>query len=83
MAGSKPILEVVFYKNTMGNQPVKEWLKALPLGNGFLGAMVYGDVNNERIQLNGKSLWSGSPYYNDNPEAYSSLEKIRKLPPRT
>lgn len=32
MAGSKPILEVVFYKNTMGNQPVKEWLKALPKG---------------------------------------------------
>jgi alpha-L-fucosidase 2 len=57
----------------------EEWLKALPVGNGFLGAMVYGGVNEERIQLNEKSLWSGSPDDNDNPEAYASLEKIRRL----
>jgi len=56
-----------------------EWLKALPVGNGFLGAMVYGDVNKERLQLNEKSLWSGSPDDNDNPEAYASLDKIRQL----
>jgi alpha-L-fucosidase 2 len=56
-----------------------EWLKALPLGNGFLGAMVFGDVNTERIQLNEKSLWSGSPDDNDNPDAYNSLDKIRQL----
>ena len=64
-------------KNGMEND--SEWLKALPVGNGFLGAMVFGDVNKERIQLNEKSLWSGSPDDNDNPEAYSSLEKIRQL----
>jgi alpha-L-fucosidase 2 len=57
----------------------EEWLKALPVGNGFIGAMVYGGVNKERIQLNEKSLWSGSPDDNDNPQAYSSLEKIRRL----
>ena len=57
----------------------EEWLKALPVGNGFLGAMVYGGVNKERIQLNEKSLWSGSPDENDNPDSYSSLEKIRQL----
>ena len=57
----------------------EEWLKALPVGNGFLGAMVFGGVDKERIQLNEKSLWSGSPDDNDNPEAYSSLEKIRQL----
>jgi|WetSurMetagenome_2_1015567.scaffolds.fasta_scaffold05097_3 alpha-L-fucosidase 2 len=56
-----------------------EWLKALPVGNGFLGGMVFGDVNLERIQLNEKSLWSGSPDDNDNPEAYASLGKIREL----
>lgn len=56
-----------------------EWLKALPVGNGFLGAMVYGDVNKERIQLNEKSLWSGSPDDNNNPEAAKSLDKIRQL----
>jgi alpha-L-fucosidase 2 len=57
----------------------EQWLKALPLGNGFLGAMVFGDVNKERIQLNEKSLWSGSPQYSDNPEASKYLPQIRAL----
>jgi alpha-L-fucosidase 2 len=56
-----------------------EWLRALPVGNGFIGAMVFGDVNSERIQLNEKTLWSGSPADNDNPQAYESLGKIREL----
>ncbi len=55
------------------------WLSALPLGNGSLGAMVFGDVNFERIQLNEKSLWSGSPDDNDSPAALAALEEIRKL----
>ena len=57
----------------------EEWLKALPLGNGYLGAMIFGDVNKERIQLNEKSLWSGSRDDSDNPNAYASLNEIRKL----
>jgi len=57
----------------------KEWLRALPVGNGFLGAMVYGNVNRELIQLNEKTLWSGSPDDNNNPQAAESLEKIRNL----
>lgn len=56
-----------------------EWLKALPLGNGVLGAMVFGDVNKERIQLNEESMWSGSPDDNNNPDAYPAQAKIRKL----
>jgi len=56
-----------------------EWLKALPVGNGFLGAMVFGDVNRERMQLNEKGVWSGSPDDNDNPDAYASLGEIRRL----
>lgn len=56
-----------------------EWLKAFPLGNGALGAMIFGDVALERIQLNEKSLWSGSPDINDNPDAKASLSKIREL----
>ncbi|MBI9063256.1 MAG: glycoside hydrolase family 95 protein [Marinilabiliaceae bacterium] len=56
-----------------------EWLKALPLGNGALGVMVFGDVNHERIQLNEESMWSGSPDDNDNPEAYGAQAKIRQL----
>jgi len=56
-----------------------EWLKALPLGNGSLGAMVYGDVYRERLQLNEASLWSGSPDDNDNPEAFPALDSIRSM----
>lgn len=56
-----------------------EWLKALPVGNGFLGAMVFGDVNRERIQLNEKSLWSGSFQDSNNPAAAKSLKSIRDL----
>jgi len=56
-----------------------EWLKALPLGNGSLGLMVFGDVNKERIQLNEESMWSGSPEENNNPNSYRALNKIRQL----
>jgi alpha-L-fucosidase 2 len=56
-----------------------EWVKALPVGNGFLGAMIFGGVNNETIQLNEKTLWSGSPDDNNNPVAAESLGKIRQL----
>ena len=65
--------------NVNGWENNKEWLRALPVGNGFLGAMVFGDVNYERIQLNEKSLWSGSPDDDNNPEAVGSLDKIREL----
>lgn len=57
----------------------KEWLKALPLGNGSLGAMVFGDVKQERIQLNEETIWSGSYQESDNPLAAKHLEEIRKL----
>lgn len=57
----------------------EEWLKALPVGNGSLGAMVFGDVNHERIQLNEMTLWSGSMEDANNPEASKHLGEIRKL----
>lgn len=56
-----------------------EWLKSLPLGNGSLGAMVFGDVALERIQLNEETMWSGSPQQSDNPEAAKNLKRIRQL----
>ncbi|MBT3749551.1 MAG: glycoside hydrolase family 95 protein, partial [Bacteroidetes bacterium] len=56
-----------------------DWLNALPLGNGSLGVMVFGDVNNERIQLNEESMWSGSVFDNDNPDAFEAQDKIRQL----
>ena len=65
--------------NPNGWRDDKEWLKSLPLGNGSLGAMVFGDVNKERIQLNEESMWSGSQDNNDNPDAYPAQAEIRKL----
>ena len=60
-------------------QPAKEWTEALPVGNGRLGAMVFGGVDKERLQLNEVSLWSGSPQDADNPEALAALHEVRKL----
>ena len=60
-------------------QPAKEWTQALPVGNGRLGAMVFGGVEKERLQLNEVSLWSGSPQDADNPEALAALHEVRKL----
>jgi alpha-L-fucosidase 2 len=60
-------------------QPAKNWNEALPLGNGRLGAMVYGNPSNETIQLNENTLYTGSPNRNDNPNAKEALPLIRKL----
>ena len=57
----------------------KTWENALPVGNGRLGAMVYGNVPKEIIQLNEHTLWSGSPNRNDNPDALAALPEIRQL----
>lgn len=55
------------------------WENALPIGNGRLGAMIYGNVATETIQLNEHTVWSGSPNNNDNPLALEALPEIRKL----
>ena len=44
------------------NKPAEQWTEALPLGNGRLGAMVYGGRENEVIQFNEETLWSGQPH---------------------
>ncbi len=56
-----------------------QWVRALPIGNGSIGAMVFGGVHKERLQLNEKSLWPGSHYDADNPEAFEALAEVRKL----
>jgi alpha-L-fucosidase 2 len=55
------------------------WENALPIGNGRLGAMIYGNVEKEIIQLNEHTVWSGSPNRNDNPQSLEKLGEIRKL----
>lgn len=60
------------------SSPAKEWVEALPLGNGRLGAMVCGDYKHEIIQLNEETLWSGRfDKTADNPDCASHLDEIR------
>ncbi len=59
--------------------PAKQWVEALPIGNGRLGAMVYGDPVNEIIQLNENTIWTGGPNRNDNTDAKAALPEVRKL----
>jgi alpha-L-fucosidase 2 len=61
------------------NQPAKQWVEALPIGNGRLGAMVFGNPSKEEIQLNENTVWSGQPNRNDNPEAKEALQEVRQL----
>jgi alpha-L-fucosidase 2 len=56
-----------------------EWVRALPVGNGRLGAMVFGGVVNERLQLNEDTLWAGRPYNPVNPDARAALPEVRRL----
>lgn len=60
-------------------QSAKVWEEALPLGNGHLGAMVFGGVADERIQLNDNTLWDGFQLDPNNPEGRKALPKIQRL----
>jgi alpha-L-fucosidase 2 len=60
-------------------QPAAEWVEALPVGNGRLGAMVFGGVAREQIQLNEESLWTGGRAYPAPAGAYKSFPEIRQL----
>ena len=61
------------------SKPASHWLEALPIGNSHLGAMVYGGVDVEQIQLNEETFWSGSPHDNNNPNAKIAIKDVRKL----
>jgi alpha-L-fucosidase 2 len=65
---------ILFYR-----QPAEKWTEALPIGNGRLGAMVFGGVPAERIQLNEDTFWSGGPYDPINEEALKYLPQVRQL----
>lgn len=71
---NKPALKLWY------NQPSgKTWENAMPIGNGRLGAMIYGNVEKETVQLNEHTVWSGSPNRNDNPLVLDSLPLMRQL----
>ena len=61
------------------NKPAAQWTDALPVGNGRLGAMVFGGVERERIQLNEDTLWDGGPRDTNNPKALDALPRVQQL----
>ncbi|PYT18429.1 MAG: alpha-L-fucosidase [Acidobacteria bacterium] len=60
-------------------QPATKWTEALPIGNGQLGAMVFGGVESERIQLNEGSVWAGEKRDRNNPSAARAIPEVRRL----
>ncbi|SDP07874.1 alpha-L-fucosidase 2 [Paenibacillus sp. yr247] len=67
-------MQTLFYR-----QPAHNWNEALPIGNGRIGAMVFGGIETERLQLNEDTLWSGLPKDGNNPQAKEALGKVRNL----
>ncbi len=61
------------------DQPAAKWEQALPIGNGHLGAMVFGGTTNERIQFNEHTVWTGKPHSYAHEGAVKFLPEIRKL----
>lgn len=61
------------------NKPSAVWNEALPIGNGYLGGLVYGKLQDEKISLNETSFWSGSPHDYDNPNAGQYYKQIQDL----
>lgn len=61
-------------------EPADAWIKALPIGNGRFGAMIFGQPENERFQLNDVTVWSGNPQPEaDRKDAWKDLPELRKL----
>jgi len=60
-------------------RPANQWTEALAIGSGRIGAMVFGGINQERLQLNEDTLWGGGPYDPNNPEALAALPEARRL----
>ena len=61
------------------NQPADNWNEALPVGNGRLGAMIFGGIEKEQLELNEESVWTGEPRWDANPDALKNLPEVRKL----
>lgn len=60
-------------------KPATQWIEALPVGNGRLGAMVFGGAASERLQLNEDTLYAGGPYDPNNRDALAALPEARRL----
>jgi alpha-L-fucosidase 2 len=78
-AGKKPTVTNKGRYKLWYNKPAKNWNEALPIGNGFIGAMVFGNVQNERIQLNESTIWGGGPNNTIDSNARPYINQVRAL----
>ena len=76
---SAPLTSAAQQLSLRYDNPAKEWTEALPLGNGRIGAMLFGGVQEEHLQINEDTLWGGGPHDYTNPDAYSHLSELRQL----
>ena len=79
LPASAPARQQAVRRRLWYRQPAMRWEEALPVGNGRLGAMVFGRPGQERLQLNEDTLWAGGPYIPENPAARASLAEVRRL----
>ena len=86
LVGGKRLLAAEMHQTPAPNpltlwyrRPAAQWTEALPIGNGRLGAMVFGGIERERLQLNEDTLWSGGPKDWNNPKGPQVLAEVRKL----
>src|SRR5579863_3548378 len=79
LAWSAPLLPGPPETTIWFDAPANDFTSSSPMGNGRLGAMMFGGVDEERIVLNESSMWSGSSQDADRPDAYKALPEIRKL----
>src|SRR6185503_5019353 len=78
-AGRMPALPGLRSMRLWYRHPAAVWNEALPIGNGRLGAMVFGGIQTERIQLNEDTIWAGEKRDRLNPEAAANLAEVRRL----
>src|SRR5262245_48999270 len=71
--GQGPSLKLWYTK------PAAKWTEALPIGNGRIGGMIFGGVEQDRIQFNEETLWTGEPRAYARPGAYKYLDTLRQL----
>ncbi|MBR4278427.1 MAG: glycoside hydrolase N-terminal domain-containing protein, partial [Lachnospiraceae bacterium] len=61
------------------NKPAKDFNEALPVGNGRIGGMIYGETDRDLIGLNEDSIWSGGLRNRNNPDSKEGLKEVRRL----
>ena len=82
MIGCSAPQEIRFIDQTMSlwyDEPAAEWVEALPLGNGRLGVMVFGQPGREELQLNEETVWAGEPGNNVNPDVAKHIPVVRQM----